>query len=64
MANPYQPLADLRKAIIQEFKKELGGNSFTLEHYRIVELRVQTALTLKNASGDPVVTVQNVKDTV
>lgn len=42
----YQEIIALRNAITEEVKLELGqGMPFTIEHQRLVELRLQTALS-------------------
>lgn len=40
----YSQIRALRIAIIDEIKVDLGGVPFSVDHYRLAELRLQTAI--------------------
>lgn len=40
----YRDISELRKSIIEEMKAEFPGLPLTIEHYRLAEVRLQTAL--------------------
>jgi hemoglobin-like flavoprotein len=42
----YAPLQRLRRALLEEVKEEFNGLPLTVEHYQLVETRLQTALSL------------------
>lgn len=47
----YDEITKLRASLLEEIKEQFFGLPLTIEHYKLCEMRVQTALIMMNSTG-------------